>query len=209
MRGRALLLTTIVMCLAAPAAALGQDPTGGADADAQPPAPADSPAADARGTGGATYGKDPSAPPRILVAGTKAKRLGNGFAAAPAAAPRQVRQAIWAANEIVGRPYRYGGGHRAWMSAGYDCSGTVSYALHGGGLLASPLDSGRFMRWGMRGRGRWITVFTNRGHAYVVIAGLRLDTSSAGERRSSGEGPRWRTTSRSMRGFVARHPNGF
>ena len=121
----------------------------------------------------------------------------------PATAPERVRRAINAANRIVGRPYRYGGGHRRFKDRGYDCSGSVSYALHGAGLLRRPLASGRLMRWGRRGRGQWITVYANRGHAYVVIAGLRFDTSGRG-----GRGPRWRTEARSSRTYVARHPAG-
>jgi cell wall-associated NlpC family hydrolase len=136
-------------------------------------------------------------------------RLVNGYAVAPPDTPSEVRAAIAAANRIVGRPYRYGGGHALVEDTGYDCSGTVSYALHGGGFLTTPLDSSGFMRWGAPGRGRWITVYTNPGHAFVVIAGLRLDTSAAGERRSSGRGPRWRRVLRSTRGFRARHPEGF
>ena len=121
----------------------------------------------------------------------------------PASAPDQVKQAIWAANKITTKPYRYGGGHRKWRDTGYDCSGSVSYALHGGGIIDSPLFSGLFMKWGLAGRGQWITVYTNPGHAYVVIAGLRFDTSGPGER-----GPRWRLGARSSRGFAARHPEG-
>jgi len=121
----------------------------------------------------------------------------------PAAAPEAVKEAIYAANRITRKPYRYGGGHRAWDDRGYDCSGSVSFALYGGGLLKRPLASGRLMRWGSRGRGRWVTVYTNRGHAYVVIAGLRFDTSGPGER-----GPRWREEVRSSRAYVARHPEG-
>jgi hypothetical protein len=135
--------------------------------------------------------------------------LVDGYAVAPPDAPEQVRAAIAAANRIVGKPYKYGGGHARVEDTGYDCSGTVSYALLGGGFLRSPLDSSGFMRWGAPGKGRWITVYTNPGHAFVVIAGLRLDTSAAGERRSSGRGPRWRTTLRSTRGYRARHPQGF
>jgi hypothetical protein len=85
----------------------------------------------------------------------------------------------------------------------------VSYALNGGGLLKSPLDSSSFMRWGEKGPGAWITVYTNPGHAYVIIAGLRLDTSSAGDRVNTGRGPRWRSTARKFRGYRARHPLGF
>ncbi len=125
------------------------------------------------------------------------------MAIAPPDAPPAVRDAIAAANEITDRPYRYGGGHRRFSSSGYDCSGSVSYALHGGGLLDSPLDSTGFMHWGRRGRGTWITIYANHGHAYTVIAGLRFDTSGRGE-----NGPRWRPAHRSRRGFAARHPEG-
>ena len=121
----------------------------------------------------------------------------------PAAAPEAVKAAIDAANRITSKPYRYGGGHRTWNDRGYDCSGSVSFALYGAGVLKRPLASGRLMRWGSRGRGRWVTVYTNPGHAFVVIAGLRFDTSGRGER-----GPRWREEVRSSRGYVARHPKG-
>lgn len=124
-------------------------------------------------------------------------------AIAPQDAPQAVQDAINAANEITDTPYRYGGGHRSFRSSGYDCSGSVSYALHGGGLLDRPLDSTGFMRWARHGRGTWITVYANHGHAYTVIAGLRFDTSGRGE-----NGPRWRPAHRSRRGFVARHPEG-
>jgi cell wall-associated NlpC family hydrolase len=119
-------------------------------------------------------------------------------------APIEVQKAIWAANEITKKPYIYGGGHRSFKSRGYDCSGTVSYALHGAGLLASPLDSSSFMKWGAAGKGDWITIYTNPGHAYAYIAGLRLDTSGPGE-----SGPRWRVAKRSNKGFRVRHPAGF
>ena len=135
--------------------------------------------------------------------------LVNGYAVAPPDAPPEVVRAIEAANRIVGKPYKYGGGHARVEDSGYDCSGTVSYALRGAGLLKTPLDSGSFMRWGKAGKGKWMTVYTNPGHAFIVIAGLRLDTSSAGERRSSGRGPRWRTGKRITRGFRARHAAGF
>ena len=160
-------------------------------------------------TGGAAYGEDPSAAPRVTVPGRRAVLMDDGYAAAPADAPAQVKAAVWAANEIVAKPYRYGGGHGSFEDSGYDCSGTVSYALHGAGLLKSPLDSGSFMRWGAKGKGKWFTVYTNPGHAYIVIAGLRLDTSAAGDTRSTGRGPRWRSTGRAMRGFKRRHPVGF
>ena len=142
------------------------------------------------------------------VTGSLAKIQKNGLAAAPSLAPLEVKEAIWAANEIIGTPYVYGGGHASFKSKGYDCSGTVSYALHGGDLLDSPLDSGSFMSWGKGGRGEWITIFTNEGHAYVVIAGIRLDTSAADDPKG-GEGPRWRPLRKSNSGFTVRHPNGF
>jgi hypothetical protein len=173
-----------------------------AAASAQTPAPI--------GTGGAAFDEDAPDPTKPTVEGTTAVRLPNGLAAAPTLAPAEVQEVIWAANEIVGKPYVYGGGHnRTFKSTGYDCSGTVSYALNGGGLLRAPLDSGSFMSWGKAKKGDWITVYANSGHAYAVIAGLRLDTSSAGERVSSGKGPRWRSNARRQAGFVARHPRGF
>jgi hypothetical protein len=165
----------------------------------------------APGSGGVAYEEAPVAPPnpeQPVVPGVEAKILDDGQAAAPAAAPDAVKQAVWAANKIIGRPYRYGGGHaRGFVDRGYDCSGAVSYALHGADLLDSPLDSRSFLGWGEAGAGDWITVYTNPGHAYAVIAGLRLDTSAAGDRRG-GKGPRWRPSLRSSRGFKARHPLG-
>ena len=124
-------------------------------------------------------------------------------AIAPDSAPQQVKDAIAAANAITTKPYKYGGGHGKWEDSGYDCSGSVSYALHGGGLLSKPLDSTGFESWGSAGKGQWITVYANSGHAWAMIAGLRFDTSGAGE-----EGPRWRKESRSASGYVVRHPDG-
>ena len=121
----------------------------------------------------------------------------------PAAAPPQVRDAIVAANRIVGRPYRWGGGHAQVEDDAYDCSGAVSYALMGSGLLRGPLDSTALRRFGEAGAGPWITVFANAAHTYVMIAGLRLDTSG-----TAGSGPRWHADARSSQGFVARHPPG-
>ena len=172
-------------------------------------------AAQAQSTGGAEYVPPP--PENMTAAGARATLLPDGTAAAPAEAPEPVKQAIWAANRIQDKPYRYGGGHAKVEDTGYDCSGTISYALINAGLLESPLASGPFMRWGEPGRGQWITVYSNPGHAYVVIAGLRLDTSPYTSRtarnrkvaRSAFErGPRWRPTSRPSRGFRARHPLG-
>ena len=191
----------LALLLALPMQAAAQGTDGGSEPE--PSSPSDHSSA-----GGAEYGVDPDAVPRVTVPGRKAVLTKEGYAAAPAAAPRPVQEAVWAAKEIVGKPYRYGGGHGSFKDTGYDCSGTISYALHGGGLLDSPLNSSGFMRWGQKGKGRWITVYTNPGHAFVVIAGLRLDTSAAGERRSSGKGPRWRQNLRGGRGFRLRHPAG-
>ena len=116
-----------------------------------------------------------------------------------------MQEIIWAANKIIGRPYVYGGGHESFISYGYDCSGTVSFALHGGHLLNAPLDSGQFMRWGRAGQGRWMTILTNSGHAYLDIAGLRLDTSAADD-PSNQQGPRWRPLRPGTPASSIRHP---
>ena len=128
----------------------------------------------------------------------------DGLAVAPASAPPEVRAVIEAGNEIATKPYKYGGGHGRWRDSGYDCSGSISYALRGGGLIGRPHDSGALTRYGKTGRGAWITVYANSGHAYMIVAGLRFDTSA---RKRSGS--RWTDASRSPRGYVARHPTGF
>lgn len=135
----------------------------------------------------------------------KAKLLPNGELIPPSGAPPRVKAVIEAANRIRTKPYIWGGGHARWWDRGYDCSGSVSFALHGGEFLASPLPSGALMRWGRRGKGRWISVYANGGHTYAVIAGYRWDTS--GDR--VGTGPRWHADMRSRRGFVVRHPAGY
>jgi cell wall-associated NlpC family hydrolase len=176
--------------LAIAAASAGAD-TGGAGVVPQPPA----------NTGG---GVPPSNVPPPTTPLPTAQLAADGHTAIPpASAPDPVKAAIYAANKITRKPYRYGGGHRSFEDTGYDCSGSVSYALHGGGLLTSPLPSTSFMRWGLPGRGAWITVYTNAGHAYAVIAGLRFDTSGPGQ-----SGPRWRKSARISRFFKARHPLG-
>jgi len=131
----------------------------------------------------------------------RARLRGDGTAVAPVDAPRSVRAVIAAGNRIATKPYVYGGGHGRWNDRGYDCSGSVSYALHGGGLLASALPSGSLMSWGARGAGRWITIYTNPGHAFMVVAGLRFDTSGASPSR-------WQADMRSTGGYVVRHPSG-
>jgi cell wall-associated NlpC family hydrolase len=143
-----------------------------------------------------------------IVPGTRARILPDGLAAAPADAPAAVQQAIWAANQLIGLPYIYGGGHGSFLSSGYDCSGSVSWALHGGGLLGRPDDSSDFFGWGRPGWGRWLTVFTSAGHAYLEIAGIRLDTSSAGDPGGL-QGPRWRPLLAIPAGYVARHAAGY
>jgi hypothetical protein len=195
--------------LAVPATAVAQAPapdkSGGAVYQAPTPEPTPTPA-----------------PADIVVPGAEAQLLPDGTAAAPADAPPQVQQAIFAANKIQDKPYRYGGGHAKVEDKGYDCSGTVSYALLGGNLLEpTPLDSSSFMSWGDTGEGQWITVYTNPGHAYAVIAGLRLDTSigssprgadrklASQHKKAMEKGPRWRPWERSSRGFKKRHPVGF
>jgi hypothetical protein len=120
-------------------------------------------------------------------------------------APPPVQQIIWAGNQIVGLPYIYGGGHGSFDSSGYDCSGTVSFALHGARLLAAPEDSSELMDFSGEGIGRWVTIFSNPEHAYMDVAGLRLDTSTAND-PSNLQGPRWRPLRPANGGFTIRHP---
>jgi cell wall-associated NlpC family hydrolase len=127
----------------------------------------------------------------------------SGLAVAPASAPPEVHAIIAAGNEIATKPYKYGGGHGKWNDAGYDCSGSMSYALHGAGLLDTALDSTGFMSWGERGRGEWVTTYAHGGHSYMVVAGLRFDTSA---RKVTGN--RWSDEMRSRRGYTIRHPEG-
>jgi hypothetical protein len=114
-----------------------------------------------------------------------------------------VARVVRAANRIQSKPYKYGGGHGRWNDSGYDCSGSVSYALHGGGLLSSALTSGGFMRWGAAGRGRRITIYASPSHVYMVVDGRRFDTTGRSE-----TGSRWQGSRRSSAGYVVRHPPG-
>jgi hypothetical protein len=150
----------------------------------------------------------PTTPAPTTTPGAKAKIAANGLAVAPASAPQEVKDVIAAANRIASKPYVWGGGHRAWASNGYDCSGAVSFALHGGGFLTSPEDSTGLESFGSRGPGSWITVYANAGHAYAIIAGLRWDTSGNAAGIS---GPRWHKNLRTARagGYIVRHPTGF
>jgi hypothetical protein len=132
-------------------------------------------------------------------------QLDNGKATIPCDAPGRVANVIQAANRIAkGHPYCYGGGHGSFRDNCYDCSGAVSYALHGGRFVSSPMPSGSYMSWGRKGKGNWITVFANNGHVYAKIAGLRWDTSM-----TAGAGPGWSKQNRSSSGFRVRHPGRY
>jgi hypothetical protein len=160
------------------------------------------PAAASAGCGG---GGITPATTDICTPTANARLLPNGMVVPPASAPPAVKAVIAAANKIRTKPYIWGGGHARWWDRGYDCSGSVSYALHGGGFLESPLPSGPMEKWGEAGEGRWITVYANAGHAYAVIAGIRWDTSGD----ANGTGPRWHTDLRDNVGYIARHPTGY
>jgi cell wall-associated NlpC family hydrolase len=145
----------------------------------------------------------PASSPAATVPGTTARIGPDGLAVAPAAAPPAVKAMIAAGNRIHDKPYKYGGGHARWNDSGYDCSGSMSYVLHAAGLLDQALDSTGFMRWGEAGKGQWVTNYANPDHGYMVIAGLRFDTSGR-----SDDGSRWDTAMRSSRGYTVRHPAG-
>ena len=127
-------------------------------------------------------------------------------AVAPKSAPDVVKDMIRAGNKIRHKKYKWGGGHGDWTDKGYDCSGAVSFVLHKAGILDYPLDSGGFMKWGSKRRGRWVSIFANKEHVYMVIAGLRWDTSYITDGDKSGPG--WSTYMRESKGFTARHPQG-
>jgi peptidoglycan hydrolase-like protein with peptidoglycan-binding domain len=149
------------------------------------------------GSAGATQAAQPAGP-----TGPTATLNPDGTAAPPAGAPAAVQQIIAAGNQIASAPYVYGGGHNdGFVDSGYDCSGSVSYALHGAGLLSAPLDSSDFMAWGDTGPGQWVTLYTNPDHIYMIVAGLRFDTSGA-------KPSRWQTAPASTSGYVVRHPTG-
>jgi hypothetical protein len=142
----------------------------------------------------------------ICTPTAKARLLPTGELIPPMSAPPRVKSVIEAANKIRTKPYIWGGGHARWWDRGYDCSGSVSFALHGGEFIETPMPSGPMEKWGLTGEGRWITVYANAGHAYAVIAGVRLDTSGD----EGGEtGPRWHTELRDNVGYIARHPAGY
>jgi hypothetical protein len=166
--------------------------------------------AQASTTGGTSYPSSPhggtaaQAQASQQVPGPVATLGEDGLAVAPAGAPAPVVALIAAGNAIAALPYKYGGGHKAFEDTAYDCSGSVSFALHGAGLLDATLDSTGLSRWGASGPGTWITIYANKTHTYLVVAGLRFDTS--GQKTA---GTRWQTAPRSSRGFKVRHPTGF
>jgi cell wall-associated NlpC family hydrolase len=162
------------------------------------------PTGNAGATGGGIGTGEPTSP-NPTTPGSKAKLRKNGQAVAPANAPRRVKRAIAAANDIAGKPYKYGGGHSRWKDSGYDCSGAVSYAIGkpGAKLLDAPVPSGTLASWGKRGKGKWITVYANGGHTYVMIAGLRFE--SHGE----GDGPDWSRENADPAGYKVRHTGRF
>jgi cell wall-associated NlpC family hydrolase len=138
-----------------------------------------------------------------IPSGTTAALTGEGLAVAPLGAPPVVQSVIQAGNQIARLPYRYGGGHATWIDTAYDCSASISFAFAAAGLISSPMVSGALAQWGEPGPGRWITVYANGGHTFMLVAGLRFDTSGL-----SATGSRWQTSSRGTAGFAVRHPIG-
>jgi cell wall-associated NlpC family hydrolase len=199
-------VTTLLAC--APAAladggGAGYPSASGGTANGQVTPPAHSPP---------PQQQQPTSPPVSAPPPTAIPRLWNGRAIAPPGTPRVVRRVMVAANRLISKRYRWGGGHRDFtrLDRGYDCSGAVSYALYGGRLLLSPLDSTGLARFGEPGPGSWLTIYANRTHTYLVVAGLRFDTGAHDAFTTpSGTGPRWSTVPRSSRRFRVRHPAGF
>jgi len=138
------------------------------------------------------------------TAAVRAALSGGGHAQTPIGAPDVIARIIAGGNAIAKFPYIWGGGHGSWVDSGYDCSGSVSYALAAAGLLDSPLVSGQFAKWGSPGPGKWVTIYANDGHVFMYVAGLRFDTSG----RDGPFGSRWQTAPRSLAGFTVRHPTG-
>jgi peptidoglycan hydrolase-like protein with peptidoglycan-binding domain len=159
--------------------------------------------------GGMAYEKPPVHPPGptpaglTTVPGNRAKLLPDGLAAAPESAPAEVKAIIASANEIAKLPYKWGGGHGSWQDTGYDCSGSTTYALRTT-FRQGPAPTFGYSNWQLAGPGQWVTTYASSWHVFLVVAGLRFDTSGLRE-----HGSRWTTSSRSMSGFVPRHPAGF
>ena len=148
---------------------------------------------------------EPEPAPAQPATGEKAVLNADGTATAPESAPDVVKAVVAAGNRIIDKPYKYGGGHGKWEDTGYDCSGSMSYALHGGGLLDRAMTSSDFSSWGKAGKGAWITTYGSGGHSYMVVAGLRFDT---GYNDGDSDGPDWSTKMRPGSGYTARHPAG-
>ena len=178
----------LVLC-AAPAQSLAGPATGGT-------AP---PSADKRGDSSDAGSSDVVG----TAPGERARLLSDGTAQAPRSAPDVIARVIAAGNRIARLPYRYGGGHALLEDTAYDCSGSVSYALRGAGLFRGSADATGFFRYGQPGPGRWITIYSNNSHMFMVVAGLRFDTSGRAQ-----TGSRWQTQQRSPAGYIVRHPAG-
>ncbi|HEX4109575.1 MAG TPA: peptidoglycan-binding protein [Solirubrobacteraceae bacterium] len=217
-RGTGLRVTGVVSrtLVAAIRAGVTQLETGGASASTPPPASAP---VDPRATGGAQAGTttaaatapqsaNPTSPtdPTIPAAPPIAATLSpTGLASISTAAPAAVQAMVAAGNQIATTPYLYGGGHQSWTSpGGYDCSGSVSYVLHAAGLLDSPLVSGALASWGDAGVGRWVTIYANAQHTWMIIAGLRFDTGGLDDAVAS----RWQSALVPTAGYAVRHPAG-
>ena len=175
--------------------------SAGEDAATADPGLTGNDAAPTKAASSAVRGKNPASGGSNAV--DKAIALGNGVALPPLEAPEAVKQIIEAGNGIARTPYIWGGGHGKWQDTGYDCSGSVSFALAAAGLLSAPLASGPLMSWGEPGKGKWVTIYANDGHVFLEVAGIRFDTSA---QRVTGS--RWINEMRSTEGFVARHPAG-
>lgn len=190
MTGRSLLASRLGVAMAACAVGACWQPVGAVAGSAD--------------TGGtAPSARAGASAPLTTTPGVRARLLSDGSAQAPDSAPAAVQAVIAAGNRIASKPYRYGGGHGRWEDSGYDCSGSVSYALHGAGLLRESAPATGFYRYGQPGPGRWITLYANGSHMYMVVAGLRFDTSGRSQ-----TGSRWQVSRRSADGFVVRHPTG-
>ena len=198
-RARVTAISILLAALAIPATALGAGGgLSGASADRGAPATAATPTPEATEC-------LPDATGVVSCPVVPKATLMLGVAVAPETAPPAIKAMVASANLIHTKPYIYGGGHARWYMSGYDCSGAVSFALHGAGLLETPMDSGEMTKWGAPGKGRWVTVYANAGHAFAVIDGLRWDT--AGD--AHGTGPRWHKSMVPPAGYVARHPVGY
>lgn len=202
----------VVHAVAAPVVAVATEPVRVAYYAARPPQPRvfEPPAVEDDYSDDESIPRATEAEPEVENTGSRPTVSGdravvrNGVAYAPSNAPQAVKNAIWAVNTIRTRPYVWGGGHGSFHDYGYDCSGTVSFALHSAGAISAPLPSSDLMRFGERGRGRWFTIYSRPGHTFAVIAGLRLDTTDF--QRGGNVGPRWHADLRDTGGYIARHP---